>query len=163
MPYPEVAQETAETWTPPGIPQPISDDDGHPLTWGKVLQSHNYLVTHASCAAAADAAGPSGYDSDDADGDAPGPCPCLWHPVAIEERASCLDAVTRWSLATGPGHICGSCWAASCACGYTLDDPTHAAGRDFYGRLVCHSATCANRATQPGANGGLGPPPAGPD
>jgi hypothetical protein len=33
------------------------------------------------------------------------------------------------------GFICGSCWAASCECGYVLDTPAHASGRDRNHRL----------------------------
>ena len=53
VPYPE-AGEPAETWTPPGYPleNSISDDDGHPLTWGRVVAAHGWLSQHATCAAA---------------------------------------------------------------------------------------------------------------
>ena len=55
---------------------------------------------HASCAGA-DAQGlndATGYDSDD------DRCPCTYHPVAIEERASHYHACHAW-----PGPICGEC------------------------------------------------------
>ena len=110
VPYPEVAQETAETWTPPGHPLEASllDGDGHPLTWGRVLAAHGWLTHHANCAGA-DVLGLSdatGYDSDD------DRCPCTYHPVAIEERASHYHACRAW-----PGPICGESagWRAASA------------------------------------------------
>ena len=140
--YPEVPgyeDDPAEFWTPPGSAFPISDDDGHPLTWGRVRLAHASLVAHASCEAAGGEA--VGFDSDDED--APGssrPCPCQWHPAVIEELSSHASAVARW-----PGPICGSCWAASCACGYVLEGDGDAVGRDSQGRYVCHSPGCASR------------------
>ena len=61
---------------------------------------------HASCEQLG-----GGYSSDD-EMDAPR-CPCTWHP---EEREAHLLACRVW-----PGPICGSCWAASCACGYVFE------------------------------------------
>ena len=131
----------AEVWTPLGTQAPIADDEGHPLTWGRVFSAHASLVAHASCASSA-----HGYDSDGAEADAPSQCPCQWHPALIEELASHRDAVDRW-----PGPICGLCWAASCRCGYVFDDAADAAGRDSDGRLVCNSTACRPRV--------VGPPP----
>ena len=53
VPYPEVAEEPAEVWTPPGYPvdASIGDGDGIPLTWARVQMAHNWLVEHATCAA----------------------------------------------------------------------------------------------------------------
>jgi hypothetical protein len=133
VPYPEAADEPAETWTPPDHPveASICDSEGHPLTWARVRAAHDWLTLHATCAAASsetdDAAG---YDSD---GDR---CPCTWHPVAIEERSSHTRACNAW-----PGPICGSCWAASCECGYVFDAITDAHSRWHSGRLQC--AGCA--------------------
>ena len=132
VPYPEAASEPAETWTPPGFPlaDSISDDDGHPLTWGRVKDAHDWLTRHASCAAAHGLDDASGYDSD---GDR---CPCTWHPVAVEERDSHLRACRDW-----PGPICGPCWAASCECGFVFDAAHDAHSRWPSGRLCC--AGCA--------------------
>ena len=58
------------------------------------------------------------------------PCACTWHPVLIEERESHLLACHAW-----PGPICGSCWAASCSCGYVFEAVADAAGRWPSGRL----------------------------
>ena len=101
----------------------VSDPEGHPLTWGRVLTAHRWLVRHASC-------GANGYDSDE---DAAG-CPCLWHQEVIEERSSHELVCRAW-----PGPVCGSCWAASCQCGYVFDDAQHASGRWHDGRLRCHA------------------------
>ena len=130
--YPEVQTEPAETWTPPDWPVEagIGDGDGHPLTWGRVAYAHAWLVQHASCAAQA-----GGYSSDDEE--APASCLCTWHPVAIDERASHLLACRAW-----PGPLCGSCWAASCECGYAFDAVADAHSRWPNGRLRCHS--CAS-------------------
>ena len=59
------------------------------------------------------------------------------HPVAIEERASHLLVCRAW-----PGPLCGSCWAASCECGYAFDAVADAHSRWPNGRLRCHS--CAS-------------------
>ena len=136
MPYPEVAQETAETWTPPGHPLEASllDGDGHPLTWGRVLAAHGWLTHHANCAGA-DVLGLSdatGYDSDD------DRCPCTYHPVAIEERASHYHACRAW-----PGPICGECWAASCECGFVFETADDAHSRWPSGRLRCAACSTA--------------------
>ena len=40
----------------------------------------------------------------------------------------CKESCIRW-----PGPICGTCWAASCECGYVFDDVADAAGRWFTG------------------------------
>ena len=134
MPYPEVAEEPAEVWTPPGLPldASVQDDDGHPLTWGRVQAAHDWLVRHATCAAAdiTETDDATGYDSD---GDR---CACTWHPAAIEERASHMHACYAW-----PGAICGDCWAASCACGFVFDAVDDAHSRWPSGRLRC--AGCA--------------------
>ena len=89
-------------------------------------------MSHASCGSQA-----GGYSSDDEEG-TPAGCPCLWHPVAIEERASHLAACRAW-----PGPTCGTCWSASCACGYVFDAAGDAHGRWPNGRL--RSATLAPR------------------
>ena len=123
------------TWTPPGG-APITDASGHPLTFGTVLHAHAFLVRHASCQAASR---PADYESDD-DLPADAPCPCSWHPMLLEERSLHEAAVARW-----PGPFCGTCWAASCQCGYTFDARGDAAGVDSRGRLVCHSAGCRAR------------------
>ena len=132
VPYPEVAEEPAETWTPPGYPidASIGDGDGHPLTWARVVTAHEWLTQHATCAAATDASDATGYDSD---GDQ---CPCTWHPAAVEERESHTHVCRAW-----PGSICGSCWAASCECGYVFDAANEAHSRWPNGRLRC--ASCA--------------------
>ena len=109
----------------------VSDDDGHPLTWARVVAAHEWLTRHATCAAATGApADASGYDSD---GDR---CPCTWHPVAIEERESHEYVCRTW-----PGPICGTCWAASCECGFVFDAVGDAHSRWPTGRLRC--AGCA--------------------
>ena len=128
--------DPAETWTPPGAAVPITDASGHPLTFGAVLSAHAFLVRHASCTSAGR---PADYDSDDAEA-ADAPCPCGWHPVLLEERSLHEAAVALW-----PGPLCGSCWAASCRCGYTFDALGDAAGVDSRGRLVCYSAGCRSR------------------
>ena len=131
VPYPEVATQPAECWTPPGYPVDagIRDDNGIPLTWAAVRYAHEWLTAHATCAAAAsDTADASGYDSD---GDQ---CPCTYHPVAMEERASHLHACRAW-----PGPICGSCWAASCRCGFVFDSVDDSHSRWPNGRLRCSS------------------------
>ena len=61
-------------------------------------------------------------------------CPCLWHPEAIEERESHLFVCRAW-----PGPVCGSCWSASCACGYVFDAVADAHARWPNGRLRCYS------------------------
>ena len=127
-----MAEEPAETWTPPGYPidASIGDGDGHPLTWARVVTAHEWLTQHATCAAATDASDATGYDSD---GDQ---CPCTWHPAAVEERESHTHVCRAW-----PGSICGSCWAASCECGYVFDAANEAHSRWPNGRLRC--AGCA--------------------
>ena len=70
----------------------------------------------------------------DDEADAPMPCPCTWHPAAIEERESHEYACRLW-----PGPICGSCWAASCPCGYVFDDAADAYTRWPNGRLCCYA------------------------
>ena len=131
--YPGVEGPAAETWTPPGRPVSagVLDHDGHPLTWGCVAAAHAWLVHHAFCEQ--QAAGAGGYSSDD-ESDAPTPCPCTWHPAAIEERESHEYACRLW-----PGQICGSCWAASCPCGYVFDDVADAYTRWPNGRLCCYA------------------------
>ena len=89
--------------------------------------AHAWLVRHASCELQA-----GGYASDDED--EPQGCPCLWHPVAIAERESHLFVCRAW-----PGPVCGSCWSASCACGYVFDAVADAHARWPNGRLRCYS------------------------
>ena len=124
---------SAETWATPGRP-PIADPYGHPLTLGAVLSAHDTLVSHASCGPAI-----SGYGSDGEDFDGAS-CPCQWHGALIEELANARLMVRAW-----PGFVCGSCWAASCECGYVLDTPTHASGRDRNHRFTCHAPACLLR------------------
>ena len=107
----------------------ICDDDGHPLTWGRVRSAHAWLARHATCAGAS-SSDANGYDSD---GDR---CPCTYHPAAIEERESHMRACHAW-----PGHICGVCWAASCQCGFVFDEEADAHSRWPTGQLRC--AGCA--------------------
>ena len=125
--YPEVAEEPFEVWVPPGDPSPLLDAESHPLTWGGVRAAHDYLLRHAQCDSNG---GPSSFDSDDDDA----PCPCQWHPVEIERVASARAACHAW-----PGPWCGTCWAASCACGYVFAAVEEAAGRAVHGRLRCHA------------------------
>ena len=54
----------------------------------------------------------------------------------IEERGSHMIACHAW-----PGPICGTCWAASCDCGFVFDAPQDAHSRWPSGRLRC--AGCA--------------------
>ena len=121
-------------WTPPGYPvaASITDEDGHPLTWARVRSAHSWLIHHATCPSADDSSelDATGYDSDNER------CPCTYHPVAIEERASHMHACRVW-----PGAICGSCWAASCECGYVFAAAEDAHSRWPGGRLRC--AACA--------------------
>ena len=91
---------------------------------------------HPKCPSASCEQQAGGYSSDDEAG-TPAGCPCTWHPVAIEERESHLYACRAW-----PGPICGSCWAASCSCGYVFEIVADAAGRWPSGRLRCHA--CAD-------------------
>ena len=128
--YPGVTATAAETWTPPGraVTAGVLDAEGHPLTWGCVAAAHAWLVHHASCEQQVG----GGYSSDD-EMDTPA-CPCTWHPVAIEEREAHLFACRIW-----PGPICGSCWAASCACGYVFETVADARTRWPNGRLCCYA------------------------
>ena len=130
-----VSQHTipAETWTPPGR-EPLTDGDGHPLTWAVVHHAHATLVRHASCGGALSRWGPTtdagrdvntGYDSSDGR-----PCPCRWHETLSDELGVHRDTCAAW-----PGPICGTCWAASCPCGYVFENAADAAGRDSLGRL----------------------------
>ena len=112
----------------------IADPYYHPLTFGSVLAAHDTLVSHASCGPAI-----SGYGSDGEDFDGAS-CPCQWHGALIEELANARLMVQSW-----PGFICAECWAASCACGYVLDTPTHASGRDRNHRFTCHDSACLLR------------------
>ena len=62
-------------------------------------------------------------------------CLCQVHPSYTEELSDARTHVGQW-----PGPICGTCWASSCACGYTFDNAADAAARaPLSGRLVCHS------------------------
>ena len=74
----------------------ICDDDGHPLTWGRVALAHTWLVSHASCGSQA-----GGYSSDDEEG-APVGCPCTWHPVA---KASKQVSTPAQRLRPASGHL----------------------------------------------------------
>ena len=98
------------------------------------MSAHDTLVSHASCGPAI-----SGYGSDGEDFDGAS-CPCQWHGALIEELANARLMVRAW-----PGFVCGSCWAASCECGYVLDTPTHASGRDRNHRFTCHAPACLLR------------------
>ena len=135
--------DPAETWTPPGR-EPLTDGDGHPLTWAVVHHAHATLVRHASCGGALSRWGPTtdagrdvntGYDSSDGR-----PCPCRWHETLSDELGMHRDTCAAW-----PGPICGTCWAASCPCGYVFENAADAAGRDSLGRLVCAAPTCRQR------------------
>ena len=104
----------------------------HPLTWGAVCTAHAWLTAHASCAGA-DAQGSSdatGYDSDN------DRCPCTYHPVAIDDRASYMCTCHFW-----PGPICGQCWAASCECGYVFDAAEEVPEHWPSGCLCCASCS----------------------
>ena len=129
--------EVAEVWTPPGWPAEaaIPDETGQPLTWAHVCFAHDWLVRHATCAAADDQAATgdddaTGYESE---GDR---CPCTYAYELIEARPSYMDVCRSW-----PGPICGSCWAASCECGYVFESVEDAHSRWPSGRLRC--AGCA--------------------
>merc|ERR1712185_62684 len=106
----------------------LLDGDGHPLTWGSVFHAHQCLVAHASCPREGGPSAGTSYDSD-TDGDDAPPCPCTWHGVMIDELVSHRLTVSAW-----PGRVCGTCWAASCRCGYVFDSPHAAAGREHNGR-----------------------------
>ena len=126
--------------------RPIQDgsDTILPLTWERVRSSHEWLAAHAACPGApgippapppqARPAG-GGYTSED-DFE---PCFCT-QDVAVwtHFRNVCKESCVRW-----PGPICGSCWAASCECGYVFDDEADAAGRWFTGRMRCHECTAS--------------------
>ena len=99
-----------------------------------LTSAHGWLTHHANCAGA-DVLGLSdatGYDSDD------DRCPCTYHPVAIEERASHYHACRAW-----PGPICGECWAASCECGFVFETADDAHSRWPSGRLCCAACSTA--------------------
>ena len=107
------------------------DANGHPLTWGRVLDAHSFLVDHALC----DRDGrPAPYDSDDEGDDADRPCPCQWHAVMMERRSDELTVCHTW-----PGPWCGACWRASCRCGYVFESVHDAARQGPLGRLQCHA------------------------
>ena len=126
--------------------RPIQDgsDTILPLTWERVRSSHEWLAAHATCPGApgippapppqARPAG-GGYTSED-DFE---PCFCTQDAaVWTHFRNICKESCVRW-----PGPICGSCWAASCECGYVFDDVADAAGRWFTGRMRCHECTAS--------------------
>ena len=126
--------------------RPIQDgnDTILPLTWERVRSSHEWLAAHAACPGApgippapppqARPAG-GGYTSED---DIE-PCFCTQDAaVWTHFRNVCKESCVRW-----PGPICGSCWAASCECGYVFDDVADAAGRWFTGRMRCHECTAS--------------------
>ena len=130
----------AETWRPHGDREAepgtcVCDAYGYPLTWGAVRASHQDLVAHASCGEGGYASGSDGSGSD-----SPPACPCQWHEAAIESLDDARFHCQQW-----PGPVCGHCWRATCACGYTFDDVSDARGRERSGRLVCHSQACASR------------------
>ena len=52
---------------------------------------------------------------------------------AIAERESHLFVCRAW-----PGPVCGSCWSASCVCGYVFDAVADAHARWPNGRLRCY-------------------------
>ena len=57
------------------------------------------------------------------------PCFCTQNAANwAHVRHVCKESCIRW-----PGPICGTCWAASCECGYVFDDVADAAGRWFTG------------------------------
>ena len=60
------------------------------------------------------------------------PCYCQTTAEGDDERFASTQACRTW-----PGPICGSCWQASCACGYVFDDAAHAVSRWPSGRLQC--------------------------
>ena len=65
-------------------------------------------------------------------------CPCLWHQEMIERLEDYRLMCHSW-----PGPTCGTCWRATCACGYTFEDPADARGAARpHGRLYCHSPAC---------------------
>ena len=110
-----------------------------PLSWGGVRASHEWLATHAACPGAQGVppspppqARPSGggYTSED-DTE---PCFCT-HIAAVWAH---IRHVCKESCIRRPGPICGTCWAASCECGYVFDNVADATGRWFTGRLRCH-------------------------
>ena len=113
------------SWTPIGqtTETSIKDDDGHPLTWNRIEYALKWLAHHANCK----------YTNSNGTHDEPTACHCTWHPSSIEERESHLEAIKKW-----PGLICGTCWGASCECGYTFDSSCQAADRWPNGRLRCH-------------------------
>ena len=159
--YPGVTETAAETWTPPGraVTAGVLDAEGHPLTWGCVAAAHEWLVHHAFCEQ--QAAGAGGYSSDD-ESDAPTPCPCTWHPVAIEEREShqygCRGSGRARSAAPAgrPAALAGTCLTTR---------PT----RTRVGRTAVCAATlalerargrCAQAAPAPAPGGPRAPPSA---
>ena len=148
--------ESCDTWCGPQMHnprdrwqhwRPIQDgsDTILPLSWERVRSSHEWLAAHAACPGApgippapppqARPAG-GGYTSED---DIE-PCFCTQDAPAVwtHVRNVCKESCVRW-----PGPICGSCWAASCECGYVFDDVADAAGRWFTGRMRCHECTAS--------------------
>ena len=92
--------------------------------------------------------GPAAFDSDDEDVGGGGngtpplgarPCHCQYND---DERWGHLADCQAW-----PGPFCGTCWAATCECGYTFETIAEAAGRWRNGRLRC--AACAPEAAVP--------------
>ena len=160
---PEMWPPRARGSWPLACPRPrrVRDPFGYALTWHQVVTCHEYLVAHAECAAhaaayhaavdaaaAAAAAAPDAYDSDHEPPQdlPPPPCPCQYHPVAIEERESCVDVCTAW-----PGPVCGDCWESQCAgCAYVFDSPLDAASARSadHDRLLCRGC-----AAEPEAGG----------
>ena len=139
---PDAGDVAPEVWVPPASMAgtswpPIRDGYSYPLTWARVRDAHAWLLAHASCATA----GPDAFGTDD-DGTHRNPCHCTWHPMSIELREDQVHDVYAW-----PGPICGSCWAASCECGYVFTHVAYAAGRWPSGRLKC--CACVERDAAP--------------
>ena len=63
--------------------------------------------------------------------------------MAIAERESHLLVCRAW-----PGPVCGSCWSASCACGYVFDAVADAHARWPNGRPgACAAVLLGRRVT----------------
>ena len=94
----------------------IEDGWGHPLTWGRVCDSHMALERHVLHAV---------YDTDDEEDRLDDDTRMILH----DHRFTC----TSW-----PGPTCGSCWQSTCACGKRFSDATPIAARERRGlRGMC--------------------------
>ena len=111
-----MAGEPFTAWWPVGGAEPLSDSDGHPLTWGRVLHGHRVLMRHASCDTTHGALTAAGYESDEDDA----PCPCLWHEAMLEELQSHRHACWAW-----PGATCNECWQQASVADTQLGDTPH--------------------------------------